>query len=548
MFINAFLELFGLSLIIPIIGLLGNSERAYFITSYLSEILVLEKNEIFLPLIIFFITFQILKTSFTIWYTWYENNYLYNFKERVSSKLLKTYLSQNFSFFTLNNSSKLLRNITYSTDMCSVYLFQFLKISLDLILLSSIFIFLVFYNFKVTIIIVTLLVILSIIYSFTLRDKLKDYGLKRQHHVNKRLQYFQESLDNIKYIKISSKEDFFFKKFKFENQNLANSSIPAEFLKNLPKPIIEIIAILFISFFLFYFYNLQAINTIEIFEILGLYLAAAFRLIPSFSRILTGFQSLKNSYPEIENISNELKRGIIFEKQSANKTFLKDHLTIDIKKFSYKDHEKDFHLSNIFLKINKGEKIGIIGESGSGKSTLLDLIIGLIKPQEGTIKCDEKSIFSDIKGWQNKIGYVPQKITIFEDTLENNILFGRDQNDALKKKAKELVKKTNLKNLIKADSDTLSAFISEKGKNISGGEMQRVAICRALLNDPDILILDEATSSLDPRTEDQIITMINSLYTKTVIFVSHRMNTLKFCDKILKVFDGKLETISINKD
>ncbi len=544
MSLNTLLEIFGLSLIIPIIGLTMGSDTSYTVLIYLKNLLNLKPDEIFIYLVSFFVIFQTLKLLFVIWYNWYENNYLYSFKERISSKILQTYLSQNFSFFFSRNSSKLLRNMTYSVDMCSLFLFQFLKISLDTIMLVSIFIFLAFYNFQVTLFIIVALLFLSSIYIFSLKDKLRYYGIQRQHHANKRLQFFQESIENIKYIKITGKEKFFFDKFRSHNLEISNTSIPAEFLKSLPKPLLEIFAVIIIMFLLIYFTKSQDSSTILVFETLGLYLAAAFRLMPSFSRILSGYQSLKNSYPELENLTEEFKKEKKITLNNFSNFKFQKNISVNINNFFY-DKEKQFLLKSANFQINKGNKIGIIGESGSGKSTIIDLITGVIEPLDGYIKVDGKSIHSDLRGWQNIIGYVPQKITIIEDTLENNILFGKKSDQQLNKKVLDLIKKTNLTNLMNSSSNNLSSLISEKGKNISGGEMQRIAICRAVLNDPEVLILDEATSSLDTNTEDQILDMIKNLYDKTVIFVSHKTSTLKYCNKIYKVINGKLENFSI---
>ena len=150
------------------------------------------------------------------------------------------------------------------------------------------------------------------------------------------------------------------------------------------------------------------------------------------------------------------------------------------------------------------------------------------------------SVFSNLRGWQNLIGYVPQKIFILDDTLKNNILFGLSEKNYSDKTIYELIKKINLEILLKRLPDGLNGKLGEKGLNLSGGEIQRIGICRALIYDPKILFLDEATSSLDIPTETQILNELNYFKEKTIVSIAHRINTLRNFDKIYFIDNGKI--------
>jgi len=538
MFINSLLEIFSLGLIIPIIGLMFQQNIDLELLKYLLNFFNISELNIFTSIIYFFLIFQIIKILFSIYYLFYETKYIHSFKERIASRLMHNYFSQNYIFFIKNNSAKLLRNITYGVDMSVVFLFQFLKVLLDLIMLSFIFIFLSFYNFQITFFLISGVLLFFYIYSFNFKNKLSEYGYKKQKHLNKKIQYFQESIENIKIIKLFIKEKFFFNKFKFENSQISKLSISSEFFRSLPKPLIELFLIFCISLILLNYAYSENYIAPKIFETLAVYLAAALRVMPSTSRILSGYLALKNSYPEIENISKEIKKEIKISEKKYKKFEFKKYIDIRIKKFFY-TNDKDFFLKNIIFKIAKGEKVGIVGKSGSGKSSIIDLILGLIKTDNGFVKVDGRPIHENIKSWHNLIGYVPQRITMIEDTIRNNILFGRNSNDYNEKKLLELIRNFRLSKFVNSLPNGLDSIISEKGLNISGGEMQRIAICRAMLHNPDILIMDEATSSLDSATEDQILDYINKLSDKTVIFISHKMNTLKYCDSIYKLDNYK---------
>ena len=213
---------------------------------------------------------------------------------------------------------------------------------------------------------------------------------------------------------------------------------------------------------------------------------------------------MKLTFPAVNVLFNELKRLKKDEPKIENQFKFEKNIIINVKKFSY-PKSKIFEISDVKFEIIKGQKIGIIGASASGKSTLMEIMMGIKRPSDGTVKVDTKSIFTNLRGWQKLIGLVPQKIFIMDANLRDNILFGLNSNKYSDSKIINLIKKINLENLFKRLPNGLDGNIGEKGINLSGGEIQRIGICRALIYEPEILFLDEATSSLDIHTETQIL-------------------------------------------
>jgi len=215
---------------------------------------------------------------------------------------------------------------------------------------------------------------------------------------------------------------------------------------------------------------------------------------------------------------------------------------IKIKNLKYKYSEKlNYILNNINLNISKGEFIGIIGSSGSGKSTLVDLLMGLLTPSSGEICIDNININDDKSSWQRKIGYVPQNIFLIDDSIKNNIAFGIEGDKIDELKLNKAIEESQLKAFINSLEIGFETKVGERGAQISGGQLQRIGIARALYNDPEILILDESTASLDTLTENGIMDSINKLKgEKTIIMISHRFSSLKDCDKIYEIRDGKI--------
>jgi len=305
-----------------------------------------------------------------------------------------------------------------------------------------------------------------------------------------------------------------------------------------PRLLFELVGIFLITFSLFFLYY-SGKSLIEITQILSIYVAAGFRILPSVNKITNSLQQIRFYYPTTNLLYNELKS---FKKKSQpsdeNFSFNKN-IFVDIKKFKYPS-SKNFEISNVKLDISKGQKIGIIGQTASGKSTIVEIITGILEPIRGTIIVDGKSIFSNIRGWQKLIGLVPQKIFILDESLRNNILFGLDNKKYTDDKIISVIKKFSLERLLKILPDGLDGNLGEEGINLSGGEIQRIGLCRTLIYDPEVLFLDEATSSLDVNTESEILDELKIFKEKTIISIAHRINTLKNCDKIYRFDNGKV--------
>ena len=189
----------------------------------------------------------------------------------------------------------------------------------------------------------------------------------------------------------------------------------------------------------------------------------------------------------------------------------------------------------------KNSLVGVVGESGAGKSTLIDLILGLIKPNKGSIKVDDLDMHSNIRGWQNNIGYIPQTVYLTDDSIKSNIAFGVNADEIDSVKLNYAIKSAQLEEFIFNLSDGVETLVGECGSRISGGQRQRIGIARALYNDPDVLVMDEATSALDKETEMQLMNLIKDIsQLKTVIFVTHRESVIGYCDKVLILESGSL--------
>ena len=281
-----------------------------------------------------------------------------------------------------------------------------------------------------------------------------------------------------------------------------------------------------------------------IIPVIAAFSASAFRIIPSMNRILTSLMVFRYSLPSIGIVYDELnKTDEINNSKKFNhveKISFNNQILLDSVFFSY-EKEDSPTLENIKFEIKKNQFIGIVGPSGAGKSTLVDLILGLLKPDRGKVLVDGNDIHMLNRSWQKIIGYVPQDIYLTDDSIKKNIALGLNDNEIDEILINKCIIAAQLEKFIEQLDNGLDTFVGERGVRISGGQLQRIGIARALYNRPLILVLDEATSSLDIETEKKVMDGINQLKgSMTIISISHRLSTVKDCDKIITLDNGKI--------
>ena len=281
--------------------------------------------------------------------------------------------------------------------------------------------------------------------------------------------------------------------------------------------------------------------------IISLYIVSFIRLLPIFSRIGGTLSSLRSSYPSVQHLNNEIKILEEMQKNKIRNFDKKDQLdfkrSIELEKISFRyiKNKKNI-IDNLSLLIDKGDAVGLVGKSGSGKSTLINLICGLLTPSGGVIKIDEKDIARNIIDWQKRIGLVPQENYLLDDTILNNIVF-LDEKNIDKEKLKNAMFYSGVSQFINKLEEGLDTVVGEKGSSLSGGQIQRIALARVLYQDPDVLILDEFTNSLDPENEDFILEQLQLLKkekNKNFFIITHKMKPLRLCDQIIVLEEGKI--------
>jgi ATP-binding cassette, subfamily B, bacterial PglK len=538
--IGTLIEIAALGNIYKLIETLVNQKKEIFNISIISKKYSFDKIFFIQILTISLVSIYILKFFFFNLLSYLQFNFVYTYRHYVSKRLISKYIKSNYLEFIKKKTSVLIRNIDKEASiLADGVLLNIISLVTEVIILSGILIFLLFVQFESTIFIILLLSVLFLLFFLIFKKKVYNYGKIKQNISADYLTDILQLMNGFKDIKIFNKEDFFLKKFTTSSKNLANISTKQVFLFSLSRYSIELILILTISLFIFYSIKENS-NLNSIFLTIGIYAAAAFRVIPSLNKIIGSTQRIISSKSSIDLIYKELKNNLL-SNYDQNNDVLNFNKSVEFKNISFSypsSHQKI--LENVNFEIKRNEITAIIGESGCGKSTLVDIISGLIKPHSGNIFIDSKKINKNYDQIVTNISYLSQNYFLLNDTILNNILFGSDENNVDYTQIDEILSDLQLKDFIQKSPEGLNKIIGEGGVELSGGQGQRIALARCFYADRDIVILDEATSALDVVTENSILKLIKKMKkNKAIIVVSHRENVMEFADKIVKLNNNR---------
>ncbi|OUU28725.1 MAG: ABC transporter ATP-binding protein [Candidatus Endolissoclinum sp. TMED37] len=463
----------------------------------------------------------------------------------IGKRLIEGYLHQPYNWFLKKNSAELGKSILsevslviYGSIIPLINLIAQTTVALALITL--IFIVDPFLALRVALVLATCYLIIFL----TLKNFISKIGHERVKDNDTRFKIVSEAFGAVKEIKFGGLEKKYINRFVEPAKNYAKSLSLVQIIGQLPRYFLEGVAlggmIILVSYLV-----VSGKNFSGIIPVLALYAFAGYRLIPALQQIYASLTQLNFSRTALNSLHNDLINLKYKNNENNNQSILiKKHIRLENIKFRYSENKK-FVLKNISLSIPTLSKVGFIGSTGAGKTTLIDVILGLLSPQGGKFFVDETTITSkNIRNWQKLIGYVPQQIYLSDDTLASNIAFGVDPKDINFKSLEETTKIANLHNFILDElPNGYETMIGERGIRLSGGQRQRIGIARALYHNPQLLILDEATSSLDNITEKAISDAINNLKNKiTIIIIAHRLTTLKNCDKIYLLDNGLIKS------
>jgi ABC-type multidrug transport system fused ATPase/permease subunit len=544
MLIGMVFETLSIGLVIPAIAIIMQQNfwsrypvmnQILFFTDNPSQTQMIITSMTILTAVYFF------KNIFLGFLTWRQTRFAFSIQVQLSLHLFKTYLRQPYTFHLERNSAQLIRNISSEVLMFTAAIASGLIVITEILVVIGISLLLVSFEPLGAIIVVTVLGIFTFGFYRITKNRITNWGQIRQDHEGLRIQHLQQGLAGAKDVKLLGREADFMNQFSKHNIESARVGSLQLTLQQIPRLWLELLAVLGLYLLVISMLNQENQNIDHIIPTLALFAAAAFRLMPSVNRTLASIQSLRYNLPVIDLLYEESKLQNTDSTPVNTEiiTFNKEIKLIDIS-YKYSTSSK-FALKKINLSIKIGESVGFIGSSGSGKSTLIDVILGLLAPVEGKIMLDGIDIQTNLRSWQDQIGYVPQSIFLTDDTLRRNVAFGLADNLIDDEAVSRAVKAAQLEAFVSSLPERLETIIGERGVRLSGGQRQRIGIARALYHDPSILVLDEATSALDTTTEAGVMAAVTALHgKKTVVIVAHRLSTLENCDRIYKLDHGIL--------
>lgn len=477
-------------------------------------------------------------------------------KGNLSYKLLKAYLEAPYSFHLRINSATMIQNVTTTTDNVCIGVVMPL---LTAISNSAIVLALTLLSIKASAMALFLIaLLLPIVVGLVklLRSRLAFWSKEGWGASEEIIRILHHGLGSLKETRVIGCESYFEHQMEQQTKRYAKNLSLNQGYGNLPRFVIEAFMITFLVSFTLLYINLNQGKGQNLTAILGIFALASIRLLPAISNLVGNINTFRSNAFAIDKLFFDFKEikkretlpTIGISHCPKNLSLSSDLLPLSLRKqivldkvtFQYPDTSRK-SLDEISLTIQKGQSIGLIGKSGAGKTTLVDVLLGLFVPQSGDIKVDEVSVYSNLRAWQNMLGYVPQSIFLIDDTLERNIAFGVPDHLIDQNRLRKAVEMAQLNEVVEQLPAGIQTVVGERGVLLSGGQRQRVGIARVLYHEREILVFDEATAALDAETEHLITEATKALSgTKTIIIIAHRLSTIEHCDRIYQIEQGKV--------
>lgn len=536
------IEVLALSLIQPFISILLDNSIVYT-NPYLNRIyqmLGLEDVNVFLAIIAFAIAFvYIFRAVYKYLYTIINNRFIVRQQARMSVYMLNKLMDYSYLWHTHQNTARLKRSVDGDVSAIYAIVRNMLSILQDVFMSGFILIYLFIVSPLATLAVLALSLLCAVLYLKTFRKKLKHLGKLTRENDIAASDTLLQTFGGIKEIKAKNKEEYFIGIYTGFKDIFVKLSLRTAKISVLPNIMIE--SIFFVGgLTLVGIVILAGMDITALVPQLSMIVLAAFRLHPAITRITDNIGafaklsvSLNFAYDKLfeePDVAAQVAADTITSEGSSKGEIIVSNLTFKYPRIN------EAVLENVSLCIPKNESIALVGPSGAGKTTLADLILGVLSPDSGFVIYEGKPIHANLKMWSKNVGYIPQSIYLMDNSILVNVAFGVKHKSIDEEKVWRALERAQIREFVETLPDGIHTMVGERGVRLSGGQRQRIGIARALYDDPPILILDEATSSLDYETESAIIDSIKEFHgNKTVIIIAHRLSTIEHCDTVYRV-------------
>lgn len=550
---SSLFELLGVTAILPFIQTILTPDKLLtnpYVKPLIEVFSIADTKQLMLLFGFGIMLLYIIKNVYIIFSYYVQYDFATRIQKELSIKMLKSYMSRPYSYFLSVNSSVILRGCGSDTGGVYSILANLFTIAAELLSMVLIGGFIIFTDALTAFAILGLMAVVMLGMILGFKPIAKHAGQEDREASMLKGKAIYQTVLGIKEIYVMQRKTLFIHDYEEASDIARKAQRTNSLISTCPDRIIEgicvsgLIGIVCVRLFM-------NDNMIDFVPKLAMFAMAAFKVLPSIGKITSRINNLVYYRPSLTNVYQIMLEAEAYEREyeqyakeqggieESNELQFEKCLEIQNVVWQY-ENQKAPVLADTKLQIKKGQSIALIGASGAGKTTLADIILGLLKPQQGTVLTDGIDVFAMPKTWARIVGYVPQTVFLIDDTVRNNIAFGLSKDEIDDEQIWDALERAQLKSFVEGLPDGLDTIVGERGVKFSGGQRQRVAIARALYNRPEILVLDEATAALDNETETAVMESIDALQGQiTMIIVAHRLTTIRNCDVIYEIRDGK---------
>lgn len=544
--IGSLMEMIGVSSMIPLITAMLYPEKLWenpYIVRIFETFQIGKDFPIFIIIGIAVMLVYIIKNMYLIFLSYVRSEFAGDVQQELSGRMMKAFMDRDYIFFLNTNSSELLRGISEDVARVHTVLNNLFKMVTDLLTIFAICLFIICTDVLMALSVIALAGGSLVVISLLFRKRMKELGKERVRCETVLKQEAYQAFQGIKEITVMNRKQYFANRYSEGWRKQKKTVIGEAVASESPAYIIETVCVIGLMLAIFVRIGL-GVEADSFFAQLAAFAVGAFKILPAVSKTTSTINLMNYYLPGVDAVYSNLNAVELYrkkEKRVVSKvqyTDFKKELEIRNVSWEYPGTNK-MVLRNLSMKVKKGTSVGLIGESGAGKSTLADIILGLLRPEEGEILLDGINIKDLGTDWNAIVGYVPQTIYLIDDTVRKNVAFGMEDNKIDDGKVWKALEQAQLKEFVEELPNGLDTLVGERGVRFSGGQRQRIAIARALYENPKILVLDEATSALDNETEESVMESIEALQGyKTLIIVAHRLTTIQKCDAVYEIIGG----------
>ncbi len=547
MTLGAALETVGIGLVVPLISAIGNpaliQDNRVFSAVY-RWVGATTIEQFILKLSVLLLAVYTLKNAYLALLAYWQSSFIFRKQAQLSHRLLAYYLRRPYIFHLQHNSADLQFNVMGAVGNVTGGILSPLLILLsEVLVLGSVLAMLLVVEPLATALALMVVLLMAFAYQKLFKGILTRHGRTSSVSAKSMHRTVRQALGSIKEIKISGRESHFGSSFHSDAVIYVRSAGIFAALNAIPRLVTELLVVGGLLVAVILLLQMQPGALENAFPVLALVGTAALRLMPSFTRITGALTSIRFNVASVHTLSLEaLQATDAPDRGEADKGKLGRFEQLELRGV---DHQyagaASASLTNVSLKIRRGEYVGIVGSTGAGKTTLINIILGLLEPTRGSVMVGGEELAQVRQQWQAMIGYVPQSIYLLDDVVRRNVAFGIPDSDVRDDDVWSALDAAQLGDFVRSLPKQLDTPIGENGVRLSGGERQRVGIARALFAHPEIVVFDEATSSLDGKTEREVTETIAALGgQRTVIVITHRLTAVTRCDRIYLVSGGKI--------